>query len=46
MLVLLIVDHSKAFLQDQIVLVNGETEQRRGRKLYSGFAVIVGKEVL
>ena len=35
---------AKAFLQDQIVLVNGETEQRRGRKLYNGFAVIVDKK--
>ena len=35
---------AKAFLQDQIVLVNGEAEQRRGRKLYSGFAVIVDKK--
>ncbi|HRT68923.1 MAG TPA: S4 domain-containing protein YaaA [Bacilli bacterium] len=35
---------AKAFLQDQIVLVNGEAEQRRGRKLYSGFVVIVDKK--
>ncbi|HNZ77982.1 MAG TPA: S4 domain-containing protein YaaA [Bacilli bacterium] len=35
---------AKAFLQDQIVLVNGEAEQRRGRKLYNGFAVIVDKK--
>jgi len=35
---------AKALLQDQIVLVNGEAEQRRGRKLYNGFAVIVDKK--
>jgi len=29
----------KAFLQDTGVLVNGEIEQRRGRKLYQGDVV-------
>ncbi len=32
---------AKTFLQEQIVLVNGEQEQRRGRKLYDGFVIIV-----
>ena len=27
---------AKAFLQDNVVLVNGEEENRRGRKLYHG----------
>lgn len=28
--------HAKQFLATNVVLVNGETERRRGRKLYRG----------
>ena len=32
---------AKAYLNANFALVNGETEQRRGRKLYDGFVVEV-----
>lgn len=31
----------KAFLMDNVVLVNGEEENRRGRKLYPGDEILV-----
>lgn len=30
---------AKFFLQDNFILVNGEKEQRRGRKLYPGYTI-------
>jgi ribosome-associated protein len=36
----------KAFLSDQVVLVNGEREDRRGRQLHPGDVVMVGSEEL
>ena len=36
----------KMFLEDNVVLVNGERENRRGRKLYPGDKVEFGKIVL
>ncbi len=33
----------KAFLQDEGVLVNGEREHRRGRKLYPGDVVEIAE---
>ena len=36
----------KAFLSEQIVLVNGERENRRGRQLHPGDVVLVGPEEL
>ena len=35
----------KAFLMETIVLVNGEAENRRGRKLYPGDVIEVGNSV-
>ena len=32
---------AKMFLEDNIVLVNGEEENRRGRKIYPGDVVVV-----
>ena len=34
---------AKLFLQENTVLVNGEEENRRGRKLYRGDVIQVGK---
>jgi ribosome-associated protein len=36
----------KAFLAAEIVLVNGEPEDRRGRQLHPGDSVAVGEEEL
>jgi ribosome-associated protein len=36
---------AKILLAETTVLVNGEREQRRGRKLYPGDTVQVGKQV-
>ncbi len=37
---------AKEVIQDGLVMVNGETETRRGRKLYSGDVVLYdGKEL-
>jgi S4 domain protein YaaA len=36
---------SKTFLKNESVLVNGEEECRRGRKLYDGYEVAVGKNI-
>jgi S4 domain protein YaaA len=35
---------AKFFLAENIVLVNGEEENRRGRKLYHGDLIQVGKQ--
>ncbi|MDD3348288.1 MAG: S4 domain-containing protein YaaA [Bacilli bacterium] len=35
---------AKAFLLEQTVLVNGEQEQRRGRKLYKDFIIEIEKK--
>lgn len=35
----------KAFLMEEKVMVNGETENRRGRKLYPGDEVSVGDQI-
>ncbi|HKM30347.1 MAG TPA: S4 domain-containing protein YaaA [Bacilli bacterium] len=35
---------AKAFLSEEKVLVNGEEEQRRGRKLYDGFVIQIASE--
>ena len=35
----------KMFLEDTVVLVNGEQEKRRGRKLYSGDKVEVDNNI-
>ena len=35
----------KGFLEDNVVLVNGERENRRGRKLYSGDEIRVPSAV-
>lgn len=35
---------AKIFLEENIVYVNGEAEQRRGRKIYPGYQVKIGKE--
>lgn len=36
---------AKYFLQEEKVFVNGELENRRGRKLYPGYAIkVFGKE--
>ncbi len=32
---------AKAFLESQVVLVNGEKESRRGRKLYKNYEIII-----
>ena len=34
---------AKMFLQENTVLVNGEEENRRGRKLYRGDVIRIGK---
>ena len=34
---------AKMYLQDNVVLVNGEPENRRGRKLYRGDVIKAGK---
>lgn len=36
---------AKIFLQENDVFVNGEKENRRGRKLYRGDVIEVGKQV-
>ncbi|MCG7408394.1 S4 domain-containing protein YaaA [Paenibacillus sp. ACRRX] len=36
--------HAKVLLQEQAVLVNGEIDERRGRKLYDGDKVEVKSE--
>ncbi len=36
---------AKAFLMETTVLVNGEAENRRGRKLYPGDVIEVGNSV-
>jgi ribosome-associated protein len=38
--------HVKALLAEQVVLLNGEPEQRRGRQLHPGDGVAVGAERL
>ena len=35
----------KIFLQENVVLVNGEKEDRRGRKLYRGDVIEVNKRI-
>ena len=35
---------AKFFLSENVVLVNGEEENRRGRKLYRGDVIKVGKQ--
>ena len=35
----------KAYLAENVVLVNGEEEDRRGRKLYSGDEIKVGNKI-
>lgn len=35
---------AKIFLQENVVYVNGEEENRRGRKLYRGDVIKVGKQ--
>lgn len=37
--------YAKSFLQEEVVYVNGETEARRGRKLYPGHKISFNKEV-
>lgn len=32
---------AKAFLEENVAIVNGEEENRRGRKLYPGYSVVV-----
>ena len=36
---------AKIFLQENVVLVNGEKEDRRGRKLYRGDVIEVNKRI-
>jgi len=36
---------AKVFLQDHFVLINGEKEQRRGKKLYPGTQLSINNEV-
>ena len=35
---------AKIFLQENVVFVNGEEEKRRGRKLYRGDVIQIGKQ--
>ena len=35
---------AKIFLQENVVFVNGEEENRRGRKLYRGDVIQIGKQ--
>ena len=35
---------AKVYLRENTVLVNGEEENRRGRKLYRGDEIVVGKQ--
>ena len=35
---------AKVFLQENVVLVNGDEENRRGRKLYRGDVIVIGKQ--
>lgn len=38
---------AKYFLKDNLVLVNGEKEDRRGRKLYPDYVIkVLGKEYI
>lgn len=37
---------AKDFLEDNIVYVNGEKEQRRGRKIYPGYIVNIDEMVV
>lgn len=37
---------AKFFLEENIVYVNDEPEQRRGRKIYPGYKVVIGKDTL
>ena len=36
---------AKAFLLDNVVTVNGEKEDRRGRKLYDGYEIKVNNQL-
>jgi S4 domain protein YaaA len=36
---------SKIFLENEKVMVNGEEEYRRGRKLYEGYEIALGKNI-
>lgn len=35
---------AKEFLNDKFVLVNGEKEKKRGRKLYKGYKIVVNNK--
>lgn len=35
---------AKVYLEENPIYVNGELEQRRGRKIYPGYSVIINKD--